>query len=99
MASIKDIAKRFNVDVSIIRNINNGKTYVNKDLKYPLREFITGKRKLSNEQAIEIIKEIKNNPKESLASIGRRFNISSRTMSSINCGATYKQDNEKYPIR
>lgn len=50
-------------------------------------------------QVIEIIKEIKNNSKESLASIGRRFNISSRTMSSINCGATYKQDNEKYPIR
>lgn len=97
--SIKDIAKHFNVDASVIRNINNGKTYVNKDLKYPLREFITGKRKLSNEQAIEIIKEIKNNPKESLASIGRRFNISRRTMSSINCGATYKQDNEKYPIR
>lgn len=39
------------------------------------------------------------NPKESLASIGRRLGYSSKLISSINCGTTYKQKNEKYPIR
>lgn len=97
--SIQEIASLYNVYDTTIRNINNGKTYKNNKLSYPLREFQTGKRKLTQQQVDEIIKEIKNNPRESLASIGRRLNISSKTMSSINCGTTYKQTNENYPIR
>jgi len=97
--SIQEIASLYNVNESTIRNINNGKTYKNDNLFYPLREFQTGKRKLTQQQVEEIIKEIKNNPKESLASIGRRLSLSSKTISSINCGTTYRQNNENYPIR
>lgn len=97
--TIKQIASLYNVYDSTIRNINNGKTYYNSDLSYPLRKLTIGKRKLTQEQVINIITEIKNNPRESLASIGRRLNISSKVISSINCGTTYKQKNEKYPIR
>lgn len=97
--SIKQIADKYNVYASTIQNINNGKTYLNNNFSYPLRESKTGKRKLTNEQVFQIIKEIKNNPKESLASIGRRLNISSKTVSSINCGTIYRQNNENYPIR
>lgn len=97
--TMKQIADNYNVYPSTIQNINNGKTYINKDLHYPLRESKTGKRKLNNEQVFQIIKEIKNNPKESLASIGRRLNISSKTISSINCGIVYRLDHENYPIR
>lgn len=97
--SMKQIADKYNVYASTIQNINQGKTYINSNLTYPLRESKTGKRKLSNEQVFQIISEIKNNPKESLASIGRRLNISSKTISSINCGTIYRQDNENYPIR
>lgn len=97
--SMKQIADKYNVYVSTIQNINQGKTYINSNLTYPLRESKTGKRKLSNEQVFQIISEIKNNPKESLASIGRRLNIPSKTISSINCGTIYRQDNENYPIR
>ena len=97
--TIQEIASLYNVYDSTIRNINNGKTYKNPNLSYPLREFQTGKRKLTQEQVVNIIIEIKNNPKESLASIGRRLNIPNKTISSINCGTTYKQKNEKYPIR
>ena len=97
--SMKQIADKYNVYASTIQNINQGKTYINPNLTYPLRESKTGKRKLSNEQVFQIISEIKNNPKESLATIGRRLNISSKTISSINCGTIYKQDNENYPIR
>ena len=97
--SMKQIADKYNVYGSTIQNINQGKTYINPNLTYPLRESKTGKRKLSNEQVFQIISEIKNNPKESLASIGRRLNISSKTISAINCGTIYRQDNENYPIR
>lgn len=99
IASIDEIANLYKVSSSTIRNINNGKTYFNNKLNYPLRNFTTGKRKLSNKQINEIIQEIKNNPKESLASIGRRLNISSKTISSINCGTIYKLEDEIYPIR
>lgn len=97
--TIQEIASLYNVYDSTIRNINNGKTYKNPNLSYPLREFQTGKRKLTQKQVTEIIIEIKNNPKESLASIGRRLKVSRKTISSINCGTTYKQKDEKYPIR
>ena len=97
--SIQEIASLYSVNESTIRNINNGKTYKNNNLFYPLREFQTGKRKLTQQQVEEIIKQIKNNPQESLASIGRRLSLSSKTISSINCGTTYRQNNENYPIR
>lgn len=97
--SMKQIADKYGVWPGTIQNINQGKTYINPNLTYPLRESKTGKRKLSNEQVFQIISEIKNNPKESLASIGRRLNIPSKTISSINCGTIYRQDNENYPIR
>ena len=97
--TMKQIADNYNVYPSTIQNINSGKTYINKDFHYPLRESKVGKRKLNHEQVFQIIKEIKNNPKESLASIGRRLNISSKTISSINCGTIYRQDNGNYPIR
>ena len=97
--TMKEIAQKYNVYPSVIQNINNGKTYINKELDYPLRKPNTGSRKLTQEQVIKIIKTIKENPKMSLASIGRQFGLNSKNISSINCGTTYKQDNENYPIR
>ena len=47
--SIKEIASLYNVYDTTIRNINNGKTYKNNELSYPLREFQTGKRKLTQQ--------------------------------------------------
>lgn len=99
--SMVEIANKFNVGPTVIQNINNGKTYLNKSLLYPLRKsHKTGARKLTNEQVQQIIQEIKDNPKESLASISRRLDISSqKTVSAINCGTIYKQKEEQYPIR
>lgn len=97
--TMKEIAKQYKVYASTIQNINLGKTYYNNNLIYPLRKPKTGSKKLTQEQVINIISEIKQHPKESLASIGRKFNINSKTISSINCGIIYRQKNEKYPIR
>ena len=59
---MKKIAEQYNVYASTIQNINKGKTYFNKNFSYPLREPKTGKKKLSQEQVLNIINEIKNNP-------------------------------------
>lgn len=97
--SMKELANRFNISQTIIQNINQGKTYHNDDFAYPLRKPQSGSRKLTDDQIKLIIKEIKSQPKKSLAQIGREFNVSSKTISLINCGSTYKQKDEKYPIR
>lgn len=97
--SIKDIAKQYNVYASTIQNINNGKTYYNSNFNYPLRKPTVGKRKLSQEQVLQIIFEIKNYPEKSLAKIGKKLNINAKTISAINCGTIYRQKDEKYPIR
>ena len=97
--SMKKIAEKYKVWASVIQNINLGKTYYNKKLIYPLRKPETGSKKLTQEQVIQLINEIKTNPKESLASIGERLKISKKTVSSINCGTIYRQKNENYPIR
>lgn len=97
--SMKELAKYYNVSSTIIQNINLGKTYYNDKLIYPLRKPKRGSRKLSQSQVEEIILLIKNNPEKSLAAIGRELNISSKTISGINCGTIYKQNTEQYPIR
>lgn len=97
--SMKQIAKKLNINVSIIQNINNGKTYFNENFCYPLRQPKIGKRKLTKQQLEELINEIKNNPKESFISIGKRLNISYKTIYAINAGFIYKQKNIIYPIR
>lgn len=97
--SMRQIAKKLNINVSVIQSINNGIRYFNEDFCYPLREPKIGKRKLTKEQVDDLINEIRNNPKESFISIGKRLNIPNRTIGLINTGYIYKQKNISYPIR
>lgn len=97
--SMAQIAKRFNISQTVIQNINNGKTYHNNNLTYPLRKSLTGARKLTNEQVLEIIDYIKKNPKQSFNTMSIIFSVPSKTISDINLGRTYRQETESYPIR
>ena len=97
--SMKELAERFGMSSTVIQNINSGKTYKKTNQNYPIRISKTGARKLNQEQVLEIIDIIKNNPNNSLASIARQLKISAKAVSSINCGTVYKQPNENYPIR
>lgn len=97
--SMKDIAKQFQVAESTIHNINNGITYIRENEQYPLRKSKTGAKKLTQEQVLDIIYRLKNEPKKSMSQIGRDLNILPKTISLINCGTIYKQKNENYPIR
>lgn len=97
--TMKDITKQFHVAESTIQNINRGTTYIKENEQYPLRKSKTGAKKLTQEQVLDIIYRLKNEPEKSMNQIGRDLNIPSKTISSINCGIIYKQKNESYPIR
>lgn len=97
--TMKEIAHKFNVAESTIHNINNGKTYIRENEKYPLRVSKTGSKKLTQEQVISIIEQLKKEPNKTMSKIANEFNVKPKTISSINCGTTYRQKNEKYPIR
>lgn len=97
--TMKEIALKFNVAESTIHNINNGTTYIKENESYPLRISKVGSKKLTQEQIDNIIKQLKNEPNKSMSLIAKEFKVSSKIISSINCGTTYKQKNENYPIR
>ena len=97
--TMKQLAQEFGVSSSIIQNINSGRTYYSSNFTYPLRKPKAGSRKLSQEQVKEIIFQIQNFPKKSLAQIGQDLKIHRKTISAINCGTIYKQKNLQYPIR
>lgn len=96
--STKEIEQITGIKQEYIRNINNGKTYVQENLTYPLRKLGKGSKQLTQNQVLEIIELIKNSDC-SLASIATRYNVSSKTVSGINCGTTYRQKDITYPIR
>ena len=97
--TMKFIANKFNVAESTIHNINNGTRYVRDNEEYPLRKSKTGSKKLSKEQILLIINELKKEPKKTMNKIAEDLNVSAKTISAINCGTIYKQENENYPIR
>lgn len=97
--SMRQIAQKFQLTSTLIQNINQGKTYYQINETYPLRQSKTGARKLSQEQVKKVITLIQNYPKKSLSEIGRELNISSKTISGINCGRVYRQPLISYPIR
>lgn len=55
--------------------------------------------KYSDEQVLQAIKAIKDNPKKTLKQIGDELGISTDVMNDINQGESRRQPNEKYPIR
>lgn len=97
--TMKEIAEKFSVAESTIHNINNGTTYIRENESYPLRISKVGSKRLTQEQVDAIIIQLKEEPDKTMAQIANEFNVKAKTISSINCGTTYKQKNEKYPIR
>lgn len=95
--SDKEIAKKYDTTDKIVADINHGYTHIQPGIKYPIREK-RGSQKLTKEQ----VKEIKNLLKTtnlSYSDIGNQFGVSKSNIYHINTGRTFKDDNEKYPIR
>lgn len=96
-----EIARRFNVDVHTINNINQGIRHKRDNIEYPIRKWKScGVTLFTYEQVTDIINLLQNS-KESINSIAKRYKVSPNSIKQINNGSSkkYKRDNLQYPIR
>lgn len=91
---IKEIT---NISISHLSEINTGKRHHDANESYPLNKMTCG-RKINQEQLQEIISLLKNT-RLSQEKIGQMFNLTQTSISQINLGKKYKQENLEYPIR
>ena len=93
--SVSAIAKKYNCAVATMMAINNGQTYHNPNLRYPLQK--------SNRYDRELIKQIKYSLKyeydKSLSDIANEYNVDLSQISEINQGRVHQYPNEVYPLR
>lgn len=94
--TLKAIAEKYNVDLSQVSLINQGKKYYLPNDKYPLRY------KRSRDLDHNIVKRIKSDILDSplsLSDIAAKYNISRSRISGINQGTYYKDNTMHYPLR
>lgn len=96
--TVFEIENKTGVKAEVIRRINSGQTYVKEDFHFPLRKLGQGSKQLNKNEVEEIYNLIQNSNK-SLASIARLYNVKPKTISSINCGNTYRKREYTYPLR
>ena len=106
---IYQIAAEYDISPEAISEINNGKRYYNEFLIYPLRNIhwmpphkegidcnISAFK--TEEQLSRVFYDIKYS-QLSLQKLAKQYNVSYTTISKINRGLTYHQENMDYPIR
>ena len=101
---MSDIAKKYNVSSVRISGINQGKIYIKKDLKYPLREEGDMRNKgRKNFIDRDFILEIHSLLRQGVSckEIAEKYNISNTTVYNINSGKIKKYyiEGVRYPIR
>jgi len=99
--SYQEIANISGMSYTYVANINLGKlNYCNElPYTYPIQVKHNGRRNpLNKEEALEIIQLLKEN-QVTQKEIGALYGCSYNSISRINNGNLYKQDNENYPIR
>ena len=94
--SIADIAKEYDIDYSVMIEINNGVSHHVGWQKYPVR---TGRKNgITLEDANEIV-DLLINSEMSQKDIARKYNMSVASVSSINKGRSFYNQNYDYPLR
>lgn len=96
-----EIAKKVGMSYTHIANFNLGKlSYCNElSYSYPIQKKIKGRRiPLTKQEGLQIINLLKEN-KLTQKEIGILYECSYQSISRINNGNLFKQDNENYPIR
>lgn len=93
---LKDIAKLTNYDYSTIKRINYGKLWHNEKYTYPLRK--ESSREYQKERALNIINDLLNSNLNQ-RQIAEKYGCARTTVTAINNGKNFKQDNLQYPLR
>ena len=102
--SQKDIARKFNISVSSVMAINNGKYCHNNKLSYPLRDNYqccgNERTALSPKEVREIEEKLKNT-NISMRSIATEYEIPLTTVLNLNIGSIkkYRKESLNYPLR
>lgn len=92
----KELSEKYNCNMKVFQHINQGKTNRLEGYTFPLRAKPTKKK--GNPHLEEII-DLLLNSDMTFEDIGRKFNISGKTVSDINYGRTNIKDDIVYPIR
>ena len=95
-----NLLNKYNIPLKVLRDINNGRKFKDYgEYQYPIRNRnIRNNQNLSIEQVKEILNLLKNT-KQSMSSIGQKYNIHRDTISKINKGQAYIIKNYNYPAR
>ena len=96
--SYSQLSDKYDLSKSSIYEINNGKTYFNSEISYPIRTNKNPRDALSDKQVLEIIELLKSSYL-SYEEIGSQYGVEARAISRINRGVFHKQTSEAYPIR
>lgn len=91
----QQISQELNISLKNIYNINSGVCWIQKDMKYPIRQ-------LTNYLTEDIVNSIYDNlinTDLSYLEIANKWNVKSHMISSINNGKSHKKDGYKYPLR
>lgn len=91
----KQIIKKYKVTSDIVRHINDGTSWYDKDLTYPLRPT----EKILNEKKADKIIELLQTTKLSHREIARLVGWSKSAVTMINIGKNHHKNNLEYPIR
>lgn len=76
------IGEKFNVPVTVISNINRGTRSQSPNIEYPIRKT----QKLWTENELTELIDLLRHSKQSMKQIGKRFNVTEKTISAINVG-------------
>lgn len=93
--TLKELAKKYNISYGVINEINQGHTYYNKNLYYPLRKT----KKYDEEFIKQITYSLKYELDKKLAQIAQEYNIDYSFLNDINQGRAYYREYLQYPIR
>lgn len=94
-ASMASLCDKYQISQSLITRINNGRSYAQEGIKYPIRKNPQKKA----ENYIQEIYDLLKYTYRSYESIALEYELSSSTIGKINRGESYHNSNIKYPIR
>lgn len=94
--SYKEIAEKWNISIGFISSINNGKSWYNKNEKYPL--CTKNHSRLHNKIWVEAIQNDLINTNLPMTKIAQKYNKAYSTVKKINSGFSHKNNNFKYPL-
>ena len=99
--SFQQIAREYNVAVGTIQAINEGKSWVDETIKYPIRKCGNPTYKNLSQDQIKKAEDLLLHSSLSINKIAQEIGCSASLMQNINRGKIkkYLNDNLKYPIR